>query len=191
MNILGLENVLGSSIKIAAILVVAFLATRLVKLFIVRFLRRFIKKSLHFGGVSTQIDKEREQTLTKVSVSVIRAVIWVIAILTILPELGINIAPLLAGLGVAGLALSFGARSLIQDYLSGLFILLEDHYRVGEQVDILGTKGKIKDFNLRRTIIESPDGVFHYIPNSQIKKTSNLSRKEKQASKQKKKTAKK
>ncbi len=191
MSILGLENVLGSGIKIVAILVVAFLVTRLIKLFIIRFLRRFIKKGLHLSGVAAQMDRERERTLTKVIVSVIKVAVWIIAILTILPELGINIAPLLAGLGIVGLALSFGARGLIQDYLSGLYILLEDHYRVGEQVDILSIKGKIKDFDLRRTVIESSDGVFHYIPNSQIKKSSNFSRKENQESKQKKKTAKK
>lgn len=183
MNILGLENILSSGVKIVAILLVAFLVTRLIKLFIVRFLRRFIKKSLNFGKIAVKVDNEREQTLTKVAVSVINVAVWIIAILTILPELGINIGPLLAGLGVAGLALGFGARSLIQDYLAGLYILLEDHYRVGEQVNISGTTGIVKDFGLRRTVIESSDGAFHYIPNSQINKSSNLSRKEKQKNK--------
>ncbi|MBZ9572942.1 mechanosensitive ion channel [Patescibacteria group bacterium] len=165
-------------IKIVGILIVAFVATRLIKIFISRFLKNLIQKGFKTGKVkSIKLEEKRLETLEKVSFSILKAVIWIIAILTILPELGINIGPLLAGVGVGALALGLAARGLIQDYLSGLFILLEDQYRVGEEIEISGSKGKVKDFNLRRTVLEDNKGFLHYIPNGQIKKASNFSRK--------------
>ena len=165
-------------IKVGGILIVAFILTKIVKIFLSKFLKNFIKKGFKIGRVKNiQLEEKRLGTLEKVSYSILKTVIWLIAVVTILPEFGVEIGPLLAGIGVTGLALGLGARSLIQDYLSGLFILLEDQYRVGEEVEIAGTKGKVKDFNLRRTVLEDEAGVLHYIPNSQIKKASNFSRK--------------
>ena len=164
-------------IKIVGILIVAFMVTRLIKIFLSRFLKNLIQKGFKAGKEKPVVEEKRLETLEKVSYSILKTVIWVIAVVTILPEFGVNIGPLLAGIGVAGLALGLAARGLIQDYLSGLFILLEDQYRVGEEIEIAGTKGKVKDFNLRRTVIEDENGIIHYIPNSQIKKASNFSRK--------------
>ena len=164
-------------IKIVGILLVAYVATRLLKVFLSKFLRNLIQKGFRTGKVkSIQLEEKRLETLEKVSFSILKGVIWIVAILTILPELGINIGPLLAGIGVVGLALGLGARSLIQDYLSGLFILLEDQYRVGEEVEIGGKKGVVADFNLRRTVIKDTEGILHYLPNSQVKIASNFSR---------------
>ncbi len=88
-----------------------------------------------------------------------------------------NPTPLLAGAGLIGLAIGMGSKNLVQDYLAGLFILLEDQYRVGEEVDISGKKGEVVDLTLRRTVIKDAEGIIHYIPNGQIKSSSNLSRK--------------
>ena len=96
----------------------------------------------------------------------------------ILPELGINATPLLAGAGLVGLAIGMGAKNLIQDYLSGLFILLEDQYRAGEKVKIAGMEGEVKNFNLRRTVLQDETGNAYYIPNSQVTVVLNLSRKQ-------------
>ena len=183
---MGLENfmqnlitwIFAHGIKIVGILIAAFVATRLLKVFLSKFLRNLVQKGFKTGKVkSIQLEEKRLETLEKVSFSILKGVIWIVAIVTILPELGINIGPLLAGIGVVGLALGLAARGLIQDYLSGIFILLEDQYRVGEEVELAGSKGKIKDFNLRRTVIEDENGTLHYVPNSQIKKASNFSRK--------------
>ncbi len=95
----------------------------------------------------------------------------------ILPEFNINIAPLLAGLGVAGLALGMGVRDIIQDYIAGIFILMEDQYRVGEEVNIAGIRGKIIEFDLRKTVLKDNGNTAHYISNRQIKTSSNYSRK--------------
>ncbi len=180
-----LENILENlmswlfthGIKVGGILVVAFILTKIARIFLLKFLRNFIKKGFRIGKVKNiQLEEKRLETLEKVSFTLLKTTIWLIAFVTILPEFGVEIAPLLTGIGVGGLALGLGARSLIQDYLSGLFILLEDQYRVGEEIEIAGTKGKVKDFNLRRTVLEDSEKTLHYIPNSQIKKASNFSR---------------
>ncbi len=151
-----------SGIKVVVILIIAWIVSGLAKLSIKKLLKNFTG--------------ERLKTLAEVSHSIVKTIIWIIAFITILPEFGVNIAPLLAGLGVLGLALGFGARSLVADYISGIFILIEDQYRLGETIEIDGVKGKVRGFNLRRTIIENENKVIVYIPNSQIKKASNFSR---------------
>ena len=177
-----LENLISwtfsHGLKVAGILIITWISIRFAKIFLSKFLSNFVKKGFKIGRVkNVQLEEKRLETLEKVSYSILKTVIWLIAVVTVLPEFGVNIGPLLAGIGVTGLALGLGARSLIQDYLSGLFILLEDQFRVGEQVEIAGQKGKVKDFNLRRTVIEDENNVLHFIPNSQIKKSSNFSRK--------------
>jgi small conductance mechanosensitive channel len=164
-------------IKILVILLFAFLLTKIAKISISKFLKSIVKKKDKLEKVKLELQSQRIQTLEKVFYSITKTVIWIVAIITILPELGINIAPLLTGLGIGGLALGFGAKNLIQDYISGLFILIEDQFRVGEEVEIGGKKGKVIDFNLRRTVLENSEGVLHFIPNSQIKVATNFSRK--------------
>ncbi len=179
-------RILFSAFKVLLIVAGASLAVRFLRAFIGRTLEKLLAKTnkvnFKLKGLSAsatlKLEKERIETIKKVFYSIIKLVIWVIALLTILPILGINIAPLLAGLGIGGLALGFGARNLVQDYISGLFILLEDQYRVGEIVEAAGIKGRVEDFNLRRTVLAEDNGVRHYIPNSQVKKAANFSRKE-------------
>ena len=163
--------VIGSGIKVVIILFLALILSKVAKVFVSRAVKTIVEKS------NGQIQKERAKTLSKVFSSTLKIIIWVIAILMLLPELGINPTPLLAGAGLIGLAIGMGARSLVQDYLAGLFILLEDQYRVGEEVDISGKKGQVIDLNLRRTIIKDSEEIIHYIPNGQVKTASNFSRK--------------
>lgn len=168
--------IFAHGIKVVIILFVAWLATRVSKIFISRLIKTLIEKS----GKIVKDDKTQElrgKTLSKVFISTLKIVIWVMAILTIFPEFGVNPTPLLAGAGLIGLAIGMGSKNLVQDYLAGLFILLEDQYRVGEEIEISGKKGKVIDLNLRRTIIKDSEGTIHYIPNGQIKSASNLSRK--------------
>ncbi len=98
------------------------------------------------------------------------------ALLMILPEIGINIGPLLAGVGIAGVALGFGAQYLIRDVISGLFIILENQYRVGDVVSLDGTSGLVEDMNLRMTTLRDLDGTVHHILHGDVKKSSNLSK---------------
>jgi len=155
---------LGTGIKVFLIFIGAIIINR--------FFNSFVKK-----GFEKQVDntineegkKQRIKTIIDILDDVIGFVVWVIAILMILPELGVETAPLLAGLGVVGLGFSFASRDIVQDFLRGFFIILEDQYRIGDSVTIAGIEGKVKDINPRTTILESKDGSVHIISNREIK----------------------
>jgi len=166
---------ISHGIKIVIIFILALVLSKIAKVFVSKVIKTIVEKG---NGIiaNGQIQEQRAKTLGRVFSSSLKIVIWIIAILMFLPEFGINPTPLLAGAGLIGLAIGMGSKSLVQDYLSGLFILLEDQYRVGEEVEILGKKGKVVDLNLRRTVIKDPESVRHYIPNGQIKSASNFSR---------------
>lgn len=99
-----------------------------------------------------------------------------VGLLTILPEFGIDTRALLAGAGLAGLAIGFGAQSLVRDVLSGLFVLIENQYGKGDVVNLAGVGGLVEDVNLRRTLLRDLDGTVHSVPNGQISVASNLTR---------------
>ena len=110
-------------IKTLLILIFAFVIIQILKLLFSKFLRGVIRKKDKLEKTKIKLEEERIHTLEKVIFSIIKTVIWTIAIITILPEFGINITPLLTGLGIGGLALGFGAKNLIQDYISCLSTL--------------------------------------------------------------------
>lgn len=122
-------------------------------------------------------DKEevirRAQTLSRVFVQTVTALVIFVVFFMILSELDIDIAPLLAGAGVVGLAIGFGAQSLIKDILNGILILMEGQYDVGDVVKIADIAGLVENINLRRTILRDLDGIVHSIPNGEIKTASN------------------
>ncbi len=118
----------------------------------------------------------RSKTLSGVVVQGVSAIIWIVAIVMMLSAAGVNIAPLIAAVGVAGLALGFAAQNIVRDYLHGFFIIMEDWYRVGEVAVVVGTGGLVEDINLRRTVLRDLNGTKHFIPNSKIELASNLTR---------------
>jgi moderate conductance mechanosensitive channel len=99
-----------------------------------------------------------------------------VALLQILSLLGINLGPLLASAGIAGLAIGFGAQTLVHDVINGFFILLEDHFDIGDTVRTAGVKGSVEQMSLRRTVLRDDDGTVHIVPNSQITIVSNMTR---------------
>ena len=121
--------------------------------------------------------EQRASTLGDVLAGLLRAVVWIIAILMILDEVGLNLAPLLAGAGIAGIAIGFGAQSLVKDVLSGLFILLEDQYGVGDVVTLStdGATGTVEDITLRVSRLRATDGTVWFVPNGEIRKVGNSS----------------
>lgn len=119
--------------------------------------------------------EQRARTVADAVASLWRAAIWVIALLTILGLLGVQLGPLIAGAGIAGIALAFGAQSLIKDYLSGLFILVEDQYSVGDVITVGTSSGTVEDVNLRITRLRSVDGTVWFIPNGEIRAVGNQS----------------
>jgi moderate conductance mechanosensitive channel len=157
--------------KILAILVIAFILTRLLKLLL-----------RHLGALSDRDNQQsamRSQqfrTLSSVSYSVGILFITLIAGLQILALLGINMGPLLASAGVAGLAIGFGAQTLVKDFINGFFILAENQYDIGDTVRIAGVQGVVENVTLRRTVLRDADGTLHTVPSSEIKIASNLTR---------------
>ena len=94
----------------------------------------------------------------------------------VLGKLGLDIGPAIAGLGVVGIAVGFGAQTLVRDYLNGALILVENQFSKGDVVRLAGVDGTVEDFNLRRTTLRDLDGVVHTVPNGEIKVASNLTR---------------
>lgn len=120
--------------------------------------------------------KKRGDTLSRALVGAIQVFAFVIAIFMVLSELGIDIAPILAGAGVVGIAIGFGAQSLVKDIVAGMFIILENQYRVGDWVKIADVDGLVEDVNLRRTVLRDFDGTVHVVPNGEIRVASNLTK---------------
>lgn len=152
------------------------LALYLLRKFAMIIVSRLVRRAIRPDHYKTKAEeKQREDTLISVLGASIRVGIWIVGALLILGILGVNIAPLLAGAGVLGVALGFGAQSLVKDFLSGIFILVENQYRVGDVVSINGTvTGQVKHVSLRETSLRDLDGVVHHIPNGFIDFASNM-----------------
>jgi len=166
---------LEDGIIILAYIVVAYFIFRLIKMFLPRLVSRFVI-ARGKGRHSKSWFEKRSKTLSNMMTWTLGLIIVVIALFMILSELGINITPLLAGAGVAGIAIGFGAQSLIKDFVSGLFILLEDQYNQGDVVKIADIAGIVEEVNLRRTVLRDLEGIVHTIPNGQITTASNYTR---------------
>jgi len=157
--------------QILLIFIIALISSRILR----RILRRSISKITAYTDSSRARSEQRGRALTALSNSFVVVLVWSIAALTILGTLGINLAPLIAGAGIAGVALGFGAQSLVKDFLSGVLMLIEDQYGVGDVVDIGGTIGEVESVSLRTTRLRSVDGTVWHIPNGEVVKLGNLS----------------
>jgi small conductance mechanosensitive channel len=164
----------GSGIRILIIIVVAAAVYFALRHLIPPIIKKTVAQRMK-GELEEEI-KQRSTHLSSVLIRIFLGVIVIFALVTILPEFGINITALLAGLGILAIAVGFGAQSLIKDYLSGIFILLEDQYDVGDVVRIAGIAGFVEEVGLRRTVIRDLDGIVHSIPNGEIKAASNFTK---------------
>src|SRR6266496_5505118 len=156
--------------KIIFVVVVAYLLTRI--------LRAIARKTadLHIKKVPPGMRVQQIRTLTSVLTSVGVFVIFFVAALEVLSLLGLNLGPMLASAGIAGLAIGFGAQTLVKDFINGFFILLENQYDIGDMVRIAGVKGTVERMSLRQTILRDEDGTLHIVPNSNIQIVSNTTR---------------
>lgn len=167
----ALEFLRRDAPKIVIIIVVSFVLIRLVSLFTNR-----LKKISHAHAFPSGMRSQQLRTLAGVINGVGIFVIIFLALMQILPVLGINMGPLLASAGIVGLAIGFGAQTLVKDVINGFFILLENHYDVGDTIRISGVQGNVEDMTLRRTVLRDGDGTVHIVPNSEIKVVSNMTR---------------
>jgi len=127
-------------------------------------------------GESKEGIKKRRDTLVGVLTGVGRVFIVIVAIMMILDEAGVPIASALVGLGIAGLAIGFGAQYLIRDLIAGMFIILENQYRVGDVARVADVAGLVEEVTLRKTVLRDLDGIVHHVPNGEIRIASNFTR---------------
>jgi len=144
---------------------------------LLRQLRGYILRVMDRRGESPAIELEkRAATIVSVLGKLSSIVIWIVAIVMALNELDFKIEPLLAGLGVAGLAVGLGAQALIKDWLGGLLLLLEDQLRIGDAVTINGISGSVEEINIRTTVLRGENGAVHIISNGTISVLTNMTR---------------
>jgi small-conductance mechanosensitive channel len=142
-----------------------------------KFIEKAVRLAVHGKDFSSpEAERKREDTLIHIFVVTLRVVVLTLAALMLLQELGVKIAPILAGAGIVGLAFGFGGQYLIRDVIAGLFIILENQYRIGDVVDLGGTSGLVEDISLRRTVLRDLDGTVHFVPHGEIQTVSNLSK---------------
>jgi len=165
------ESLIEGPFKVAAILLVAMLLSRIGGGVAVRAVTR-LGRSSPLAEKSPRAE-QRASTLAGVAASTLRVGIWTVAILLVAGEIGLNLGPLLAGAGIVGLALAFGAQSLVKDFVSGFFILAEDQYGVGDLITIGTVTGTVEQVNLRVTSIRANDGTVWFVPNGEIRMVGN------------------
>jgi small-conductance mechanosensitive channel len=167
---------LSHGISIALILVVSFLVLWLARVAV----RRMQRRLEGVESATQELNLQRAATVTQALSYVIRIIVISVAFLLILGEFDINLGPLLAGAGIVGVALGFGAQTVVRDFLSGFFILLENQFGVGDviTVNVQGqlVTGKVEALSLRTTDIRSFDGTLHSVPNGNILYTGNKSK---------------
>ncbi len=161
--------------RVIAILIAALVASKLASRF-VRVLRNRIVEMMkrHRGTEPTLELEKRAATIGGIIRKTVGGVIWILALVMALKEVGFDIAPILAGAGVVGLAVGFGAQNLVRDVITGLFMLMENQISVNDVAIINGTGGLVEEVNLRTTVLRGLDGTVHVFPNGAITSLANM-----------------
>jgi small-conductance mechanosensitive channel len=167
-----LGDALSSIVSIVVIVIVALIVLRLLRSAVQRVVTRVLDRQ----DQSQRELRQKAQTLANVIESAGRLVVFILAGMMILGKLGLDIAPLIASAGVAGLAIGLGAQSLIRDTINGFFILFENQYAVGDVVRIGESAGSVEEVNLRRTVLRSVNGAAIIIPNGEVRVVQNQSK---------------
>jgi small-conductance mechanosensitive channel len=166
---------LGYALSVGLIIVAALIAARLVRGLLARLESRLAGEDSRAGR-----NMHRSSTLVSVLRSVFSIAIWTVAVVMVLDKLGVPVGPLLTGAGIVGVAIGFGAQSLVRDFVTGFFVLLEDQYRVGDKIEIgivdgVQFKGTVERFSLRSTALRESNGTLHQVSNGVVQVVSNRS----------------
>ncbi len=181
---------IGRPLTAIVILLIAWLVVRVTQRWVRKGIYGFViadresaTRALQRVGVARELvtveDPRRAARATSIAAvvtSTVAVLIWVIALLLVVGELGINLAPLIAGAGIAGIALGFGAQNLVKDCVSGLFMLIEDQYGIGDSVDLGLATGAVEQISLRTTVVRGQDGTLWHVPNGEIRRVGNQSK---------------
>ena len=172
----ALEWFTGAPLNITVVIILAIIISRFGQRSITRLMNKVASADLIPGPKRSGVrQKERAKTTSTVLRSTLNGVIWLIAIFMILAEFGLNLGPLIASAGVIGVALGLGAQTLVRDILSGIFMLVEDQYGVGDKVDVLEIQGVVETVGLRITTVRDAKGTIWYLRNGEILKVGNKS----------------
>ena len=166
--------ILEHGTRVLIILLVGFVLWYLLRKFLPVLAQRSMVKPKR--GESREGMKKRADTIQSVFMGLGKILITLFVLFMILSELAVPIGPVLAGFGIAGIAVGFGAQYLIRDLIAGIFILLENQYRVGDVAKVADIAGLVEDITLRKTVLRDLDGIVHHIPNGEIKVASNYTR---------------
>ena len=162
--------------SLLVIIVLAFIALKLTNIFLHR-LKPLMIKHMESGTEIDTIEMEKRiDTLLNILRSMIKIVVWLMICMLILRKIGIDIAPIIAGAGIAGVAIGFGAQELVRDFISGFFMLLENQIRTGDVAIINGTGGLVEQVGLRTIILRDLSGVVHIFQNGKIQTLSNMTK---------------
>ena len=161
---------LSSGIKIVVILIAAVVISKIGKVFIEKTIRKAITHE------DEEAEKKRENTLISIFGGALKIFIWIMTVMMVLGEVGIDIGPVLAGAGILGVALGFGAQWMVRDFLAGLFIIMENQYRIGDVVCLDNTCGGVEEITLRKTVLRDLDGKVYHIPNGSFQTAANFTK---------------
>lgn len=160
--------------RVLVVVLMAIAAGAIIRRIAPRALRPAVARQMS-GRAPSEVDR-RTETLAGVLVRTAQVVIGLLALFTVLPEFGFDIRPVLAGVGITGIALGLGAQALVRDVLNGIFIVGENQYAKGDIVAIAGVTGTVEDLTLRRTCVRDVDGVLYSVPNSAVIVAANYTR---------------
>jgi small conductance mechanosensitive channel len=160
----------STGLRIFVIAIVTLILMKLIRVLADRLSSLFHKEKMDAES------RKRADTLTSVIRHLLNVVILIVVFMTILGQLGIEIGPILAAAGIVGLAVGFGAQSLVKDVINGFFILLEDQVRVGDWVEVGDKRGVVERVNLKMTVLRDLNGKVHFIPNGNIEVVTNLTK---------------
>jgi len=169
----SIEFVVHGPLRILLILLLAMIVSRVGTRVVSRSVRSLGRSPLREPSPRAAL---RAHTLAGVAASLVRIVVSIVAALLVLDQLGVNLAPILAGASIVGVAVGFGAQSLVRDFLSGFFILAEDQFGVGDVVTLSDTTGTVEEVNLRVTRLRSLDGTTWFVPNGEIRRVGNAAK---------------
>ncbi len=186
-----LPQLADTLLRILGILIGAWILTMVTRRYFARLVARLIapdtgaasRQLARVSGtaaelVSDDADPRRSARVRSISAvvgSTAAIIIWSMALILVLGELGVNLAPLIAGAGIAGVALGFGAQSLVEDCIAGLFMLVEDQYGIGDVVDLDEATGVVEKISLRTTVLRGVDGTVWHVPNGEVQRVGNKS----------------
>lgn len=170
------ETIIATSLRVLVVLFIAYVVVRVANSALERLEHRLVQRGQATGEPPSEVQK-RAETLIKLLRQGVFIAIWILAILILLRELGFEIAPILAGAGILGLAVGFGAQNLVRDVISGFFMIMEDQVRVGDVAIINGTGGLVEKINFRTIVLRDLTGTVHVFPNGNISTLSNMTSK--------------